>query len=136
MRESNQPDVVFILDTLPECSIVLSELEHPSRRWSEGESLLPSPEFLKSIHYRFRRETQREPYMEVVDGGPAFQELEWRDNPEFRVRAEDVDIVSAAAGRVLQERNLLRKAANKLSGKQKAARNIAWALSHLHPKDD
>jgi hypothetical protein len=119
MRPSNEAGVVAVIDTLPECKVVLDALDDP-----EFPQTHMGPEFedfANSLGVRFRRQTMHEPRPPTAD---AYVEPVFYSFPEFIVRLEDEEFVKSAATRVLEERSLSRKLFNHISKRTAAAQTI------------
>lgn len=119
MRPSKEFNVHAVLDTLPECKVVLDALE---------DSTVPNPsvgptagEFLNSTGVRFRQQTQYEPRPPHAS---AYVELQWLPKPEFKVEEQDVEFVKDAARRTLEQRGTILRVFNCATRRTQAARTI------------
>ncbi len=124
MKPSNEPNVIAILDTLPECKVVLDALEDP---------IVPRPqigpgidELVGSVGMRFRWQTQYEPRPPFAS---SYIELEWKDQPEFRVEVQDIAFVKKAAENVINEKRFLNRAFNVVTHRKHAAETILRFMS-------
>lgn len=131
MRPSNRnnSNTVFVLDTLPECKVVLDFLEDSTaiKPVYQDESLAA---FADSTGIRFRQQTQNVDFYNTGGDPPGFSHNDsWQPNPEFKIRSDDVSFVKAAAERVLNQRKLSDKVYNKLTRRTQAARTIVTMLA-------
>jgi len=92
MRPSKDAEVIVVLDTLPECQVVMRAIENRAfMRVHQQENL----------RERFRSETQHEPVIVPNAEMAGTLDLEWNPEPEFKVRREDVTFIIDAAQFVL-----------------------------------
>lgn len=123
MRPSDEQGVVAIIDTLPECKVVLDALEDPNvPKTPSGPTF---EDFANSTSVRFRQQTQYEPRPPHAS---AYVELTWKNNPEFRIETKDIDFVMQAAVRVLNQKRLSEKAFNLATKRTQAAQTILKTL--------
>jgi hypothetical protein len=123
MRESQEPDIVVILDSRPELEVIEDALN--DRAYQSNKEGLTFDEWKDSTGVRFRLETQYEPRPPAAD---AYVELEWQSDAEFRVQNQDVEFVLAAAKRMLNQRRLFKKGFGSQRRKIEAARAIVGTL--------
>jgi len=130
MRESDNPDVVGVLDTLDECKIIEDALSEPATIQDNLEkSELTTEEWLQTLGVRFRLQTQYDIGGVTADGSP-FMDVRFKPSPEFAVLPQDVDFVFNAARKVI-ERNYIREKLLKITPKRKkAARGIINFLTN------
>lgn len=127
MRPSENPEVIVILDKLPECKVV-----HDALSFSALKDVIPSPQSLwdsDSFGVRFHSQTRQTDFASPAtdyEGRPVAQADTWQNNPEFKVKEEDRLIVRKAAQYILDLNNvhIFDRAFNRLTGRTKAAKQI------------
>lgn len=133
---SPESSVVATLTTKPECEVVawaLKDLRFIGAFVAVEPLGLPA-----DIEARFREQTHVPNEVvetEAKEFSPNDAYIDsWRTNPTFDITTADVPFVRAAATQVLDETGRSQRLMNKLSGKTKAAQQIAAALdSQVEP---
>lgn len=123
MRPSSEQGIAAVLDTLPECKVVLDALDDNS--YPKDPTGPTIDDFINSTGVRFRQQTQYEPRPPHAS---AYIELAWKVNPEFKIELRDVDYVKLAAQRILNQKRLTERAFNFATKRTLAARTIIATL--------
>ena len=132
MRPSSEQNVALVLDTLPECKIVLDALEVRGALAAKLDELNYGRENVADLAHRFRNEARTVEYVPSDTIKPGMVEWpSWKKKPEFKVLQNDVLFVSLAVQRVLGERSMPTKVFNRVTGRTKAAKTIAAALRNI-----
>ena len=131
-ENSENPNIVAVLDTLPECKIILDALEDPSFQKpilnNEGAN-----SFADTMGVRFRLQARRTEYHNTNTAEPpgfSYNDS-WQTEPQFRVRRDDVVFVIAAAERTLNESKITERAFNYFTKRTKAAKIIVAMLAEV-----
>ena len=124
MKPSKNPNEATILDTLPECKVVLDALNDPD--FPQPPTGPTDDDLENSFGNRFRRQTmhERQPY-----AADAIADDELNPNPRFTVLRDDAHYVLKAAERVLGQKSLVEEVINRRTGRTKAAKEIIRVLA-------
>jgi hypothetical protein len=115
MRPSKEANVAAILDTVPECRVILDALEDPD--FTKPHLSVVEGGLANTLDVRFRQQT-------MYEYPPMSGEMVFYEDPKFRVRGQDIDFVQRAAQRVIEQKGLATSLINRATGRRKAARTI------------
>lgn len=123
MRPSNETGVVAVLDTLPECKVVLDAMY--DREFMQANQQPDAP-IRDRTAFRFRMQTRHEIPPMTADTSA---ETTWKPSPEFKIETQDVAFIAQAAHRTLHTKNSLDRLVNRCTRRTAAAKTILRTLS-------
>ncbi len=134
--KESEKGVVLVLDTLPECQVLLNTLEARQSLFAVSDT--NSADSVYDTRMRFEEQTYHLPLRTSSEKHVAMENSEYimGRNPEFKVEPQDIEVVMLAAQRVLDERRISVKMRNRLAGRTKAAKAIVKALDDVIFKID
>lgn len=118
MRESDNPEVLVVLDTLAECKVVRDALtEITADDFQCGSQL-------EELRIRFQDQTRTIVDWPMYDSPGFFFDETWKEQPEFEVMPEDASFVLKASQKTLETSGISDRFLNRLTGRTQAAKQI------------
>lgn len=133
--------VAVVLTTVAELNVVKSALDHgePSRQDYDATNLVGAGA-RAGVRGRFNDQTREvhvssdeRTYGSIPEETPIVSG--WKDGAEFQVLDLDVPFVQRAARNVIHEERKLRRAWNNVTGRTKAAEDIASTLANINRRN-